>query len=473
MKGRRRLITEPLLNSVIRKEEIPRVEYPTRLARRQALRWCRYMLQIDFEAYYDAIPLPGTLRNSFVFRSAAGDYYRLRTLPTGARWSVAVGQAVTWTIVDVDTPVVIMTMIDNILIAARTGQEVPFVRTVRQVVDRIRAANLLTSPDREELARMSDDALLHRAQENNVFLGEEYRWTGTERVVRNSVKTVAKLTLALPARRFSCRSFVSLVSLMLYAIHTTQHVNPARAFTLLRAYRGVYRMVCRGLDWDEELPYLDAGVHASMMQLGRTLLRNEWSTIADERSPTYQDADYDVVCYTDASVGGWGAVVKRRLADAVWRTDLYQQRWVHELAGEFPPFEDDTPGTQQRPPLHVTRNTRNSGHSEDDAYTEEDGGDSFMARHSAHAEPRAAELLLRRLVMEGLADGARVALVTDHFPIVHAQKRLNGFGGIGRGYSLNTLYEYTYDLWRERSIDVVLCYVEGERNPADAFSRHF
>ncbi|ORC85651.1 TATE DNA transposon [Trypanosoma theileri] len=172
MKGRRRLITEPHLNGVLSKAEIPRCEYPSRLARRQELRYARYMLQIDFEAYYDSIPLMDEgLRNKFVFRARDGALYRLRTLPTGARWSVAVGQAVTWTIVDIDTRRTILTMIDNILIAAHAGEEVEFVRTVRQIVDRIEVANLCTSPSREEVRSWSDSVMLEEARKTNVFLG--------------------------------------------------------------------------------------------------------------------------------------------------------------------------------------------------------------------------------------------------------------------------------------------------------------
>jgi len=126
MKGRRRLITEPHLNAVINTDAIPNVSYPTRLGRRQSLRYTAYMLQIDFEAFYDAIPLPEEIRNNFVFRKG-NRFFRLCTLPTGARWSVAVGQAVTWTIVDVDTPVLVHTMIDNVLIAAPLGMEKEFI----------------------------------------------------------------------------------------------------------------------------------------------------------------------------------------------------------------------------------------------------------------------------------------------------------------------------------------------------------
>lgn len=436
MKGRRRLITEPHLNGVIRKCELPKVDYPSRLQRRQELRNARYMLQIDFEAYYDAIPLPQELRNMFVFRTREG-LYRLKTLPTGARWSVAVGQAITWTIVDIDTPVTIITMIDNILIAASIGQEAEFCAAVRLVLDRIRTANLRTSPEREWLARKTDQELLNMSMEDSTFLGEEYHWLNNERVVRNSVKTLAKLSLALQAPRFSCRSFASVISLAMYALHTTR-LNPARAFSLLRAYRGVYRQVERGRDWDEEVPYIAPNVRVDLANLGADLLENPWWEIAPPILASYRDEDYDVICFTDASAHGWGALVK-------WRngaTRAYQQRWIHDL--------------QVRGSL--------SGMG---------GGEPFTARYSAHAEPRAITVLLRRLLEMGLSNHSKVAIATDHFPVVHAQRRANGFGGIGRGYALNRLFELTNELFHSKGIQVSMFYIAGPMNPADTWSRNF
>ncbi|SYZ67520.1 hypothetical_protein [Leishmania braziliensis MHOM/BR/75/M2904] len=330
LKGRRRLITEPLLNRVIPKHHVPRVHYDTRLGRRQRLRYARYMLQIDFEAYYDAIPIAATLRNKFVFRARHdGRYYRLRTLPTGARWSVAVGQAVTWTIVDIDTPVTITTLIDNILVAAREGQEREFVLAVRTVVARIKAANLMTSPNRDELEAMSDEEILQLASANTVFLGEEYTWNGRERLIRNSVKTVAKLKLALQKTSHTIRSLASLISLIFFALHTTQ-MNPARAFKLLRAYRGIYRLTFRGYDWDDAVPYIDSSVARSLQEIGGALVQNPWWKISDERHPTTDEATYDAVAFTDASLEGWGAVLHLRDAGAteMW---TYRQRWTEDL----------------------------------------------------------------------------------------------------------------------------------------------
>lgn len=440
MKGRRRLITEPLVNACLDKRVLPRVNYPSRLGRRQSLRYAKYMLQIDFEAYYDAIPMPEEVRNMFVFRKGAL-HCRLKTLPTGARWSVAVGQAITWAIVDIDTPVIIHTMIDNIMIAAAHGQEVEFIKAVRQIVDRIRQANLLTTPDRETLELMPNEELLQEAIKPNTFLGEEYEWNGMERIIRNSVKTVAKLRLALEATRFSCRSFVSLVSLELYALHTTR-LNPASAFQLLRAYRGVYRKVTEGLDWDAELPYLDEKVYAEMVRIGTMLVENKWWTITDEYYPTYDDRDYTHIVFTDASYGGWGAIVNNRLSG---ETTSYQQRWER---GFFNTVEQ-----------YTTDMVRTRGF--------------FNAQHSAHAEPKAAEISLRQLVREGIPRGSRIAMVTDHEAIVHAQRRSNGFGGIGRGYSLNKLFEYVNDLEYNENIRITFFHISGPLNPADTLSRVF
>lgn len=440
LKGRRRMITEPHLNSAIPKGDVPSLEYATRLGKRQSLRRKKYMIQLDFEAYYDSITMPESIRNNFVFRSKAGKYYRLCTLPTGARWSVAVGQAVTNVIIDIDTPVTIHTIIDNIMIAADSGEEKAFLHAVRTILQRIKQANLLTSPDREDMLRKDDAELLAMAQEANTFLGEEFSaWNGTERLVRNSTKTIAKLMLALKIQQHTHRTFASLVSLILFALHTTQ-MNPAKAFHLLRAYRGVYHSATVLLEWDAPLAYMESRVRQELDSIGNELCENKWWRIAEERHPTYNEHDYDYVVFTDASAAGWGAVVQN-VKTLVVKT--YQQRWIADML----PLRGASP----------TGSTKLK----------------FNARHSAHAEPRGAQLILQQLVKEGLQADAKVAFVTDHYPIAHAQKQLNGYGGIGRGYALNKLYEYTYDLLYKHNIQVSFFYLMGRLNPADELSRHF
>ncbi|KAK7199242.1 hypothetical protein NESM_000894700 [Novymonas esmeraldas] len=436
-KGRRRLITEPHLNGVIKKYELPPISRLSRLERRQRLRHARYMFQLDFEAFYDAIPLPRDLRDKFVFRTREGAMYRLTTLPTGARWSVAVGQAVTWTIVDIDTPVFIETMIDNVLIAAEEGQEVAFVAAVRTVVDRIRVANLLTSPDREAVAVMPDSALLDEAKSRCVFLGEEYVWEEGERQVRNTVKTVTKIDLASRAEQFTFRSFASLVSLITYAVHTTT-LNPAYLFPLMRMYRALFRMVARGKSWEDHVTYISTSIRSTLQHFALLLLANPLCRIPEPIQATYDDEDYDIVVFTDASARGWGAVAR-------WRggqTQSFQQRWVHDLQVRGVPS-----GTGTTVP--------------------------FNARFSANAEPHAALLFLQLVLARGAVRGMRIAVVTDHYPIALAQRGENGFRGIGRGYYLNNLYTFTNDLFHRQGVRVVFFYIDGACNPADRLSRNF
>ncbi|KPA73092.1 TATE DNA transposon [Leptomonas pyrrhocoris] len=440
MKGRRRMITEPHLNSVVRKAELPKLCSPGRLERRQGLRFAKYMLQIDFEAFYDAIPLPEETRNKFVFFTSREYYYRLKTLPTGARWSVAVGQSITNMIVDVVTGATIYTCIDNIMIAAREGQEEVFVATVRTVLQRIRQANLLTSPDRESLLAKTDTELLTLAQEEQVFLGERFWWNGTERLVSNSIKTISKLFLALQATRFTCRTFVSLLSLEMYALHTTR-LNPAVFAHLLRAYRGVYRLVERGRPWDSELTFVDPRVNRLMRELGAKLVENGWWTIAPAVHVDYVDSRYDYISFTDASAEGWGAISRWKNGSAF----KYPQRWVSDLETDD---EEVHPAEGQDPLL-------------------------FTAKHSAHAEPAAITRLLKLLLRRNPSPGQTSAVVTDHIAIVRAQRRQNGFGGIGRGYALNRLFQLPNALFHEQEINVVFFYMKGEGNPADDLSRHF
>jgi len=199
--------------------------------------------------------------------------------------------------------------------------------------------------------------------------------------------------------------------------------------------------VTQGEDWDASLRHLDPKVYKKMQDVGQRLYENEWWTISEPVQATYKDEDYDCSVYTDASLAGWGAIAHTRGSEGCV---TYQQRWERGKA-----FANPTPLT--------------SGISQH----------LFRARHSAHAEPRAAQLALRQLIMDGLPDGTKVALVTDHFAIVHAQRRSNGFGGIGRGYALNRLFEYVYDLVHHNRIEVHFFHIHGPCNPADTLSRDF
>ncbi len=432
LKERRRVITESLLNGALTKDDLPTTKHPSRIHKRQVLRTKKYMFQIDFDAFYDSIPLPENVRECFIVKKG-NRYYVLLTLPTGARWSVCVGQSITWVLMNFPTLVTMFSMIDNILVAAEVGQESSFVETVRTLCRRIQRANLQTSPPTQEILCMSDEELLVFASGENTFLGETFLWTGAERVVKNSLKTIAKLTVALPKQQFTYRTFVSLVSLILYATHTIAF-NVANLFHLMKAYRGVCSFVAESGDWDDHMAFLSDRARRELESVGALLLKNEFHTIQPHQEVSYQEADYDDIIVIDASVTGWGAIHKRQNEN---KTTLYQKMWINNIGQEI---------------------------------TYKEGGETkyFTAKHSAFAEPSAILVLLQHLVsLQRL--GRKVAVVTDHFAIVQAQRKRNGYGGIGRGEALNSLYAFCNSIPHS----VFFFYISGPQNPADHASRNF
>ncbi|KAK7198703.1 hypothetical protein NESM_000834300 [Novymonas esmeraldas] len=230
----------------------------------------------------------------------------------------------------------------------------------------------------------------------------------------------------------------------MYALHTTR-LNPSMMFDALRAYRGVYRNVSDGCGWDEPLPFLTPNAIQAYKRVTEALLRNSWYPAAPPILATYKEQDYDVVVFIDASSAGWAAVDR----DKDGRLRYHQQRWTVNLGPVTP---------------HAAR-------AQD---AQEAQQDPFQARHSAHAEPTAIWRYLEYRQAKGeLEPGMRVAMVTDHMPIVAAQRKHNGFGGIGRGYHLEVLFRYVNDLYHNENIHVVFFHVKGIYNPADYYSRNF
>lgn len=440
LKGRRRIITEPALNRTIEKDTLPRCTHLTRLGRRQRLRECKYMIQIDFDAFYDTIPIPPETRRLFTFRTKTG-YYHLKTIPTGARWSVAVGQAITSVIVDIDTPAFIDTMIDNIMIAARDGEEKEFLTAIRHILQRIGLANLKTTPPRPDLEHMTDRELLALAKQPNTFIGEEFTWEESRRVVRNTWKTVAKITLAIQKERHTYRSFASLISLISYAHHTTGW-NPAILYPLKQEYSALFRAVVNDQIWDNPLPPISEETNALIQKVGQDIVRNERQEILPYRPVPMTNEEYDIILITDASRQGWGAIAQQTSTGTTMR---FQERWIHEL--------------YQVEEMKQLENVAKR---------------YFLARHSAHAEPRAVSRALDYLLHIGwITDNTSVAVMSDHEAITVAQRKANGFGGIGRGYSLNKLYEKVYDWEYKNNVLTRFYYIPGPFNPADSISRNF
>lgn len=391
-------------------------------------------------AFYDAIPMPASLRNFFVLRKG-NKTYSLKTIPTGARWSVCVAQGITWSVVDFPLPpnVVVFTMIDNILVAAPEGSEVSFIHTLKTLASRLQKCNMQTEPSVDFLTTASTSVLLQEAAKNNTFLGEEYVWNSKikRRETKNSIKTIAKIELTSKQEVFTFRTLASYISLLLFAMHTV-HFNPACAFFMLRLYRGIGVEVSkRGGDaaWDEKMDFIcDKGME-EIKTVTKNLLQNLPSCIPPHVVFTSLEKDYDDVFFIDASASGWAAIRHKSGEKLAF---VYQQRWVNILGGEA-----KGKATNDTSPL-------------------------FSVHHSAHAEPWAVKCLLSFLLQtEENFKGRKIAMVTDHQAIVQAQKKTNGYGGIGRGHALNSMF------FVANTLPICFFYIAGELNPADPFSRHF
>eukprot|EP00331_Platyophrya_macrostoma_P002314 CAMPEP_0176411614 /NCGR_PEP_ID=MMETSP0127-20121128/3699_1 /TAXON_ID=938130 /ORGANISM="Platyophrya macrostoma, Strain WH" /LENGTH=536 /DNA_ID=CAMNT_0017791219 /DNA_START=387 /DNA_END=1997 /DNA_ORIENTATION=+ len=442
-KGRRRVITEPLLNNTFTVDDLPHLSYPSRFAKRKNLQHKKYLIQLDFCAFYDSIELPSCLRDFFVFRKHQKTF-RLKTLPTGARFSVCFAQSITWAIVDVeiDATVVVHTMIDNIIIAGEEGKEKEFLSALKSILLRIKTCNLSTDPP-QEFFNKSDKDLLLLASATNTFLGEDYVFNPStrERETRNSVKCLAKLSLAIQRTEFSYRSMASLISLILFMMHTI-HLSPSSAFFMLRLYRGIsVRVSQEGGDWDKSMSYVCPAAMNEIKTVSNILLQNKTSPIPVVPMFSYDDDAYDIVLFTDASAGGWGAVRKDK---GTLGNTIYQQKWTNILKGEVRKIER-TKGNDDASPTY------------------------FTTHHSAHAEPWAIKTLLSYLLRtEPNIKHKRIAVITDHQAIVFSQKKDNLYGGIGKGFALNSLF-----MIANLFPSISFFYIAGENNPADVFSRTF
>jgi len=259
--------------------------------------------------------------------------------------------------------------------------------------------------------------------------------------------------------------FFRKVSLILFASHTMA-MNPAKLYVLLKAYRAVYIAVAGGLQWDDPVPHVSPRVAEVLYGVSGELQRNAYAYIIPPIPASYDENDYDYVIFTDASVGGWGAVLSDVRAQTM---RSIQKRWDDEIvlgADQFAgPPQQRVSGPQEE----------DAGHDDQGQYSANRWAQRrFQQKYSAHAEPRAVLECLKLLDETGrLPNGSRVALVTDHVAIVLAQRKSNGYGGIGRGGSLNLLYEWVYNAMFERGIVVQFFYVPGPQNPADTLSRQF
>ena len=428
----------------------PQAEYTSRRVRRY-LKNHPWTVDFDFTQYFDQFRLEPAAQLwcvvHYVVQEPDGSttvtLCKLTRLPMGASFAPATAQALTDVVI---APLLrmmgikVFTMIDNIRIAAES--QVKLLQAVKIFLARCSGAGIVLNepewPDsaavREKVSKlkpeqMSDaEWILLAGAENKVFLGEQF----TRTCVRNAPKNIVKLDEAMKRLRLAAggevrlthRNVVSLLSLLLYLLHT-RDVHLCDTYGLLRTYsRLSTRAIHHG--WDEPLQYIDSRMIQVLELAAMDVLSNGWVPLPDEpTSPSSEESDYEIIITIDASCGAWAALV---FFTATSKEYLVRQGWHNPIFGASTVAE----------PTAVVRCL-----------------DWLESSHGKEVQQH-----------EGLTRVPRVALITDHAALVTGQRRWwNHHGGFSANGWLNEAFR------RMAAANVTAFHIPGEMNPADAASR--
>jgi hypothetical protein len=427
-KKRLRPVFEALFNSLIDKDKLPPLKYPSRLERRSQLAGKTFVASFDFAAWFDQLGLSSAVtgchcirvREQVEWNGIRTNIFKLTKAPMGAAYSCHIANTVTWALLG---PVLKMhgvftaTMVDNVFIAA--DDEKQFVEAVKIFVERcdlygatLNDRNLIPSTD-EGIAQWGT-AL---AQGPTIILGEKHR----NGAVENTEKSIDKIKKAFEriekavsdeSMVVTRRQVASCVSLAVWMSQTVQE-HLSGHFELLRLFGKLERMPG---GWDDRIPVNNSMIEP-IRQMVKFLERNAAVIPKPAPLPSYDNARYKTIIIVDASGTGWGGYV--------WH--------------------------------------------EEKCYEVKAGWRNFI-NHSAWAEPIAAKEIIQWAKARWGNNIGRTAVVTDHFAIVAGQRRpLSNNAGFSRAYHLNNLYREVY---YRAEVDTDFFFVDGRRNMTDAVSRN-
>ena len=434
-KNRRRIITEPRLNGCFEEvgteRTIEKVTLPHRLQKRLQICRATYVASFDFSAFYDAFVMPTEGRKNFIVR-LNNETYQLRTLPTGAKWSVLVAQSTTEGICRKAGIPDAIKWIDNVIITGMFDELVA--EQVRSFIKTVRWAGIpLNAIEIDQTAVPVDEQITATTEwlrpMNIEVLGELYirdEEEGGYRV-QNTHKTrqklidVAKKLEEGETTQETLRVHMGRLNLILYAAHTVG-TNPALLRAILQGSAHIGSLAAK-YGWDatcknEEVKEANIGGWC------RHLAAHPPVKPLTPMPASYVDKQYQIKVMCDASIRGWGAIVHARLGGEEIGIHL-QRRWRED--------------------------------------------ESSLCAHSASAEPKACHEALQWLIeKQFILKTTKVAIITDHHAIPNAQRDpKTGFGGVGYGYFLNKLF-----LTSNEYPGIHFFYVPGEQNLADPLSRN-
>jgi hypothetical protein len=284
-----------------------------------------------------------------------------------------------------------------------------------------------------EREKYTDSFFFSKCNQEQIFLGECYN----KNKVYNTEKNINKLKMAIKKleeeeNTLTYRNLISLLSLLFFLVHTLfSPTGPfysfASFFSLIRFYSSLSSLAAKD-GFDGRIKYVQEKRKKEILNLAKFLFSSPFALLSPNLSISLEHINYGALIIVDACAGGWAAFI-------------------------FFPFLNKTLLLQQR----FNKNTREK-----------------ILRNknfSAHTEPLGALRALnfaKKYIIDNKINNKRVALVTDHAPIVFAQRKLSSFySGFSSSFLLNNLFLSFYnDGWDNQA-----WYVAGPLNPADDPSR--
>lgn len=319
-KHRFRFIQHPkLANDKTKKDD--KVRFTPFYERHNAVLKGKYVIDLDWSAFFDQFELSDEVAPYFSFAVRDGTVYSMRVLPMGLKHSVSIAHTATLQLLNFNPESYVEAYIDNVRIVSDDPQAV--IRDAARLLMRCAAARITVNEadigpirdavgdSKRAVATEMASGLLKQA---GPWLGEQYDYAA--KTVQMCDKTRAKVQICLDAKRPTFRTFAATAGILQYASRTL-NLSLAPYYASRRAFSDVAWFLEHCPDhWDKPLPPLCDAVTANLKRWRDDVLAAKPRVMKAPEFP-------DLVIIVDASDTGWGALS----FDAHGRETFVAERW--------------------------------------------------------------------------------------------------------------------------------------------------
>jgi hypothetical protein len=422
-KERRRIIIEPLINDLIQKSDLLTHQGEIALlqkAEARAIAAMPFVAVLDASAFFDQFPVHNEVAPFFAFRLPNRHACRniaASVLPMGFKPSVDIAQAAALALLDFKHVGTTRSgaYVDNFIFGAESSSDLT--ESVKIFLERCAHVGVVINDKPEDPA-----SIVLTATDSFDFLGERYEPGPAGTRVRTLTASTreklgaARTLISVWQKRGQIprRMAAALFGILFYA-SPIMEVILARYFTA----RHYYSMQIAGTtDWELPISPPCSSVIDSIF---------DWIKACEQASPvpatgSSRRAEYQTVCYVDASVWGWGATIEN--SDGSMRHLSYPwtatDRSIHNVAA------------------------------------------------SSIAEPLALRRLLTILLSTATPRGRAIKIFSDHAALVSRAAY-----GHANTEAYNAACLAIAEAEQQFGVQIDVSFVPGTNNKADALSRGF